>query len=268
MRVLLLQPEDMLHSGPWSRQTWDLIVNLGRPPLSNLDKAQNRRRVLDLDTYSQGLSDARIVREFLRAGRGQLICQQGIDWWDLASITIIRQALTVLQLQRLAHEIPDAPEMWSTRPDWTTCVLADLLHTSAMTFRSSGWARARSDASHYLQVLRNFSPAQIQQIFFDKYDAAYRWRSKFTGKRSAGSEQVVLVPSAYSNVSRVAALYAAMLPNLRFWFVATRHSAHQFLAPENVGVCDLAAYARAQPENAELASLMASWTKLKSDLQA
>jgi hypothetical protein len=267
MRVLLLQPEDFLHSGPWSAQAWDLIVNLGRSPLS-LEQTYDSARVLHANTYNQGLSDARIVREILHTGRGRLIDSEGIDWWELTSIAVVQQAFAVLQLQRLAGEIPSAAELWSTRPDWTTGVLADLLHTSVRTFRSGRWTRTTSATRHYLQVLHHFSPSQIKQIFFDKYDAGYRWRSRFSGKPSPCSERVLLVPSAYANVSRMAASYAGSLPNLHFLFVATRQSAHEFLPPENVELRDLAAYAQLLPEHSELALLMGAWTKLESDLHA
>lgn len=267
MRVLLLQPEDFLQSGPWSAQTWDLVVNLGRSSLSPRDAAPDRARVLHLDSYNQGLSDARIIRDLLRAGNGQLMGAQGIDWWELVSIAIVQPAFTVLQLQRLIGEIPNGAELWSTRPDWTTSVLADLLRTSVKSYRAGKWARAESAARHYTQVLRRFSPTQIKQIFFDKYDPGYRWRSHFSGRPNPCSEHVVLVPSAYANVSRMAGLYAAMLPNLRFLFVATRQSAHEFLRTENAEVRDLAAYARVKPQSSELACLMESWTKLKSRLQ-
>jgi hypothetical protein len=266
MRVLLLQPEDFLHSGPWSAQPWDLVVKLGRSPLSHVGTPDSSR-VLHLDTYSQGLSDSRIIRDVLHVGQGQLIGGLGIDWWELISIALVQEALVVLQLQRLASEIPALTELWSTRPDWTTSALADLLHTSVRSFRSGAWTRARSVARHYWQVLHHFSPAQVRQIFLDKYDARYRWRSRFSGRHNPCSEPVVLVPSAYANVSRMAALYAAMLPNLRFLFVATRHSAYEFAPPENVALRDLAAYARVQPQDSELASLMEAWTRLKSQLQ-
>lgn len=268
MRVLLIQPEDSPHSGPWRAQAWDLVIYLGRSPHSSPDKALNGSRVLHLDRYSQGLSDARMVRDLLQAGRGHLIGGQGIDWWELVSIAIVQQAFTVLQLQRLAPELSGSAEFWSTRPDWTTTVLAELLGTSVRSFRSGAGARATSAARHYWRILRHFSRAQIQQIVLDKYDARYRWRSRFGRKRNLCSQPVVLVPSAYANVSRAAAMYAAMFPNLHFLFVATRQSAHEFLPPGNVEVRDLGAYARVQPQRSELAFLMESWSRLKSRLQS
>ena len=268
MRVLLVQPEDFLHSGPWSGQIWDLIINLGRSPLWRLNDTHRNARVLHLDTYAQAPSDGRIIRDLFRMGRRRLVDEQGIDWWELTSLEIVQQAFTVLQLQRLAAEIPGAAELWSTRSGWTTGVLAELLRLPVRSFRAGRWSDIKSSARHYLQVLHHFSPAQIMQIFFDKYDAGYRWRSHLSGKRHSHSKQVVLVPSAYANVSRTAALYAAMLPNLHFLFVATRQSAHDFSPPDNAEVCDLAAYAGVQPQDAELASLLEAWTKVRSYLQA
>jgi len=268
MRVLLVQPEDFLDSGPWSARNWDLIVNLGRSPLAHLGQIHNGAPVLHLDHYSQGFSDARIVRDLRHAGRGQLIDEHGIDCWELTSVVVVQQAFNVLQLQRMAAEIPRDAELWSTRPTWTTRVLAELLHTPVSCFRTGRWIRAKSAAQHYRQVLHHFSPSQIKQIFFDKYDAGYRWRAHFSGKPNPRSEPVVLVPSAYTNVSRTAALYAAMLPDVHFLLVATRQSAHECVLPENMEACDLAAYARVQPQASEIVALMEAWTKLKSHLQA
>lgn len=90
MRALLLQPEDFLHSGPWSAQPWDLIVSMGRSSIS-----QTHQAGLHLDAYGEGLSDARIIRESLRTGRRHMIDALGIDCWELISIAIVQEAEAV-----------------------------------------------------------------------------------------------------------------------------------------------------------------------------
>lgn len=268
MRVLLLHPSDAQHRGAWSGQSWDLIVNLGRSTFFRAEKAPKSCRVLHLDSYSQGLADARLVRDFLCSGRGVLIDNEGLDWWDLASLDIVQQAFAVVLLQRLAAEIQGAAGIWSTRPDWSAKIVADLLHLPLHSFRPSKSERIADFATHYARVFRHFSPAQIQQIFFDKYDAGYRWRSRFAPKADRCSKPVVLIPSAYANVSRMAADYAALVPGQDFLLVATRRSAHEFRPTKNIEVHSLGAYARVRQQEPELVFLMERWTRLKSDLHS
>ncbi len=116
--------------------------------------------------------------------------------------------------------------------------------------------------------MRRFSSAQIKEILLDKYDSGYRWRSRLAAKLQACPQPVVLLPSAYVNVSRMAAAYAALLPEQSFLLVAARQSARQFDPPENVQVRDLASYATSDFPEGEAHPLLACWTKLQVELQA
>ncbi len=266
MRVLLLHGRDSQHAGPWTAQSWDLVVNLGRARLASEGSAQRGTRILHLDSYFRGLDDNRIVRGLLRAGCGQLIDGEGLDWWELTSVGIVQPALEAVLLERVAAEIPNSAELWSTRPDWPANAVAMLLKLPLRTFQRGKWKRAASGAMHYASMLHRFSPAQIRQIFLDKYDAGYRWRSLTARLPDRCTQPVVLVPSAYANVSRMAAQYAAMLPRQQFLFVATRLSAHEFSATANAQVRNLSSYAKASVQASEFSSLMQSWARLKSDL--
>ena len=268
MRVLLLDSGDLQRVGPWSEQRWDLIVNLGRSPLFASEKTPSDSRILHLDSYGQGLADARLVRDIVRAGRGVLLDHQGIDWWDLRSVAIVQESFTVVRLQRLVADIRGVTDLWCTRPTWSTNVVADLLRVPIRSFRPGSWTRAVAFAGHYAEVLHRFSLAQIKQIFFDKYDAGYCWRSRFAGVPNRCSDPVVLIPSAYANVSRMAAAYAALLPHQPFLLVATRQSARDFQPQKNVEIHDFATYARVPSQDSELSSLMERWTKLKSNFYA
>lgn len=267
MRILLLHPDDVRNPGPWTAQAWGLVVNLGRSPLL-AEKPAFSCPILHVDRFGKGLADAGLVRELLRVGRGVLIDREGLDWWELTSVNLVQHAFAVLQLQRAATEIPASPELWCTRPDWSANVLAQLLRVDLKSFRLGKWARVGEFARHYAQVFHRFSAAQIRQIVFDKYDPAYRWRSRFAAKPDRCSKPVVLIPSAYANVSRMAAAYVSLIPDQPCLLVATRHSAYEFLPTKNIEVHDLAAYARVQPQRSELAFLMERWTKLKSDLHS
>ena len=134
-------------------------------------------------------------------------------------------------------------------------------------FRPSHLARSASRAAHLAGIIRQFSASQIKQILLDKYDSGYQWRSRFTARQSRCVEGVVLLPSAYENVSRMAAAYVRLLPQQPFLMVATRQSAKEFAPPSNMQVRDLAAYAKANPTTSEVTSLIDRWMKLRAGLQ-
>jgi hypothetical protein len=166
----------------------------------------------------------------------------------------------------MAKEIGPSAALWSTRPEGPARILALLLNTQLHAFGAGKIERLAQGAVHYAGLLRRFPPAQIKQIFFDKYDAGYRWRSLFARHGPPLSKPAVLIPSAYVNVSRMAADYARLLPEQQFLMVATRRSARQFEATANIEVRDLAAYMRVKPQQAEIDSLERAWRKLRAEL--
>src|SRR5437588_1591325 len=242
MRVLLLHPEDSPQLGPWAEQRWDLVVDLGKS--SAFSEAawaeQLCCRLLRADSFRRGIDDVKAVRELFAAGRGRLLDEEGIDWWHLTSLIIVPQAETVLVLQRLAAEISPAADLWATRPGWPASALALLLERPLRSFSDTSMSRLRERAKHYGRFVRRFPAGQIKQIVLDKYDSGYAWRSRFASHKNALPEPAVLVPSAYGNVSRMAASYARLLPEHSFLLVATRQSAKEFEPPKNVQVRDLA----------------------------
>jgi hypothetical protein len=268
MRVLLLHPEDSPGVGPWSRERWDLIVDLGKssPFSAETWARQSGCPVVRADSFREGLADVRRVREMFSPGRKQLIDEEGIDWWDLTSLQLAPDALTILALRRLAVEIEPSAELWASRSGGPVDLLAVLLGREVRSFGRGSLARSVAGAMHYAGLARRFSAAQIKEIGLDKYDSAYRWRARFAQRPETCTDQVVLVPSAYGNVSLMAAAYARLLPRQGFLTVATRRSGRQFAPPPNVQVRDLAAYAKLDPPSAEIAALLKRWGKLRSEL--
>ncbi len=155
--------------------------------------------VLRSDLFRRGIEDVRAVRETFKAGRGRLLDEEGIDWWDLTSLVIAPEAGTVLTLRRLAKEISPAAVVWATRSGWSTNILARLLERPLQTFNRH-LARSTGRIARYARLLRHFPMARIGEIFLDKYDSGYRWRSRLASRRPSCDEPVVLVPSAYGNV--------------------------------------------------------------------
>ena len=268
MRVLLLQPEDSPERRPWSRQHWDLIVDLGKSSLFSEERWTRHFGcpVLRADSFRHGIADAKHVREMFSTGRGPLVDEEGIDWWGLMSLLVAPYALTLPALLSVAKEISASAELWATRPGGAAGVVALALRSSLQTFEPNGLARSAARAMHYAGLIRRFSAAQFTEIFLDKYDSGYRWRSRVAVCQPRCDKPVVLLPSAYGNVSRMAAAYARLLPERPFLMIATRRSARQFVAPANVEVRDLATYARADSAAAEVTSLTERWMKLRADL--
>jgi len=268
MRVLLLHPEDSPRCGPWSQQRWDLVVDLGRSARFSEEEwsQQYGCPVLRADVFRENMADARRVREILSVGRGRLVDEEGVDWWDL-HLRFAPETLSMLVLTRVVAQLSGQAELWATRRGWQVSVVAALGKLPIRSFRSSRAGRVATQTGHYAGVLRRFSPAQIKEIVLDKYDSSYRWRARFASKPKRCTQPVVLLPSAYVNVSRMASAYACLLPAQSFLLVAARQSARQFVSPANVEVRDLSAYATADFPAREAEFLLARWAKLKDDLR-
>jgi len=269
MRVLLLHPDDSPLTGPWSRQHWDLIIDLGKSSSFSADRwAQHFRcPVLRSESFRRGLDDAHKVSEIFSIPRRRLVDEEGIDWWDLVSLLVAPQAFELLSLERVAHQVKPDHEFWSTRPGGTVCIFEALLGRPIHAFGTGVLSRSAARAMHYAGLVRRFSPAQFKEIFLDKYDPAYDWRSRITSKPRPRSEPVVLLPSAYGNVSRTASAFARLLPRQSFLMIATRESAKKFVPPANLEIRDLFAYA-ARRSHAERDSLLNRWLELRKEFEA
>jgi hypothetical protein len=270
MRVLLLHPEDSPLRGPWASRQWDLIVDLGRSSAGTAAfwEQRTRSRLLRSEMFRRGLEDIHAVREILYPGRGLMMDELGIDWWELTMLLISSQAETVTVLTRLAVELNANAEFWTTRSGWPANIIGLLLRVPFGVFSqdtSPGWI---GRVKHYRNLWGRFSQAQIREIFLDKYDPAYKWRSKVSTVTAVLPGPLILLPSAYGNVSRMAASYARLLPRQSFLLLATRQSAKQFERPANVQVRDLPQYAKPRSRRAESSHLAQQWQRVKDRLRA
>ena len=265
MKTLLVHPEDSPCAGPWTGEKWDLIVDLGKSSAFTRASWQERldSPILQLDSLRRGIQDFASIRKLLHAGRNQLVDESGLDWWDLTSVSIYSALDEAVLLGRLAEELDAAAELHATRPGWPASGVALLLKRPLRTF--PGTPRS-SHFRHYGELLRRFSFDQLAQIFLDKYDLRYRWRAKFVAKRRGRQGPFVLLPSAYTNVSRMAVAYASMLPEQSFLLVATRRSGTHFDSSPNVTCASLAAYAGGPEPEAEYLEILGKWKNLKRSL--
>jgi hypothetical protein len=269
VKTLFLHPEDSLRRGPWTAVRWDLVIDLGKSSSSIADAWQTEfgSPVVRLDSFRRPIEDPRHAGQVLRKAWGRLLDREGIDWWELTSLLIHSELETVLAIQRLLPTLPSSTEIFATRGGWPIACLEFLLDRKATMFQAGHRTTLSNKCRHYQSLVRKFSMAQLLQIYFDKHDADLRLRARWSTGRPRTTDRVVLIPSAYTNVSRMAAAYAGILPELRFLLVYTRASGRQVALPANVALASLASYARASRIPVERAELQQQWLLLKQDLE-
>jgi hypothetical protein len=265
MRVLLLHPEDAFDD--WCPlQHWDLVVDLGRAPLSTYESwgRQTGCPVISLYDHAEETEDLYRLREFLQLGTGRVVDRWGIDWWDVFSLEIASGVQRIMLLHRLAKELPANCDLYSSRPDPAATALQRLLNTR-LTSLSSGLQSIGRRVRRYYEAFSRLESDELLQVLEDKFDSDHSIRRRFTVRGGNPRQPVVLLPSAYVNVSRTALSYAALLPDQRFILVVARRNAYPGTVPPNVLVSSLTPYFGATDKH-ELESLLESWDNLKTSL--
>ncbi len=262
MRVLLLHPEDQL---PAARpgKAWDLVVDLGRAPAATYERWSRRAgcRVISLYDFAQDFEDLRQVRKLLQLGMGEMVDAWGVDWWDVLSLLIEPELHQLMLVDRLSRELERGCELHASRSSNVAMALQGLvgakrIHVEASLSPFMLWAR------HYREVFSQLDSAQMSQAFQDKFDRQHLVRRRFARRRQTSRHPVVLLPSAYVNVSRTATSYAALLPDEKFLLVYARNSAHLKTLPLNVRATSLDSYF-VTADRREAAALVKAWKSLK-----
>ena len=268
MKILLLHPEDSAEVGPWAEATWDLVVDLGWSG-SHANEQQKQRlgsgflsiyELLDHVTHRDRL------RELLAVGLNQLVDSESIDWWEVFSATLDHLLGQLVMLSGLAERIPEHAEIFATRAHGATRALSTLLHREIKLLSADHPLGFGARTRNFVNKLAALHPSQAIEIAFDKWDADYRFRRHVSRRPSRSDDPVVLLPSAYQNVSRIQLEYAQMLPSRRFLLIVTRPSGSRVKLPANVELRSLAAYAPAvsAATEVEYKELMARWNELKA----
>jgi hypothetical protein len=120
-------------------------------------------------------------------------------------------------------------------------------------------------ARRYCDVLSHLNTAQLAQVLEDKLDGKHSIRRRFTSRRRTSLRPVILLPSAYVNVSRTALAYAELLPDHQFLLVLTRSNAKLPSLPANVRLTSLSPYFVSSNQR-EIACLIESWNGLRKQL--
>jgi hypothetical protein len=265
MKVLLLHPEDQMPATLPGRG-WDLVVDLGRAPAATYERWANLAgsRVVSLYDFGKGFDDLHQLRELLQVGMGQMVDGSGIDWWDVLSLMIEPELRQLLLLSRLARDVEPGCDLYASRPMSVATALQSMTGARAVTIEKGVKPVVRW-AKHYREVLFQLDRTQITQAFQDKFDSEHLLRRRFSRTRQTSRHPVVLLPSAYINVSRTAVSYAALLPEEKFLLICARKNAELKSLPSNVTTRSLDPYFTVA-DAGEASSLLKSWDSLKTRL--
>jgi len=272
MRVLFLHPEDVPWQGEWAGHRWDLIVDLGFASSYTYEEWSRRlgTRVIGICQFAGQQEGYRWIDDIFERGRGRLLDRMGIDWWEMLAMESHHDLRLLYLLNQLRPEIADDNiELTASRPHLFTRLLEQTLGVPVRCFQRASRG-AISRAVHMLRSARKLRPAQIAEIAFDKWDPGYGLRRHVAKHRRAKLvDPAVLLPSAYSNVTRSVLAYAAQLPHRRFLLATTRRSALPEHLPNNVAVTPLAAYVlHVGALQDEAAELRKAWEVFRSTMRS
>ena len=269
MKILLIRSEDGLLDGPWAASKWDRVVDLGRGGVQSYANAapQLGSPISFLDEFRDNYWEIRRTRELLSLGKNRLVDSCGLDWWALNSILVHQQLETVILLRKLAETIEPHNEVWVSGPGLHAQALSLLTGREIHTFPAP---QEKKGPTYYFKRLRQFPAAQSVEIFWDKFDASYHFRSHFKTRPEPQKGDVVLLPTAYGNVSRMGTAYAASVPDVNFLLVATRRSGWLAHFPSNVSGAWLVSYSspRSAQRKTEYQHLMDQWNSLQKELES
>jgi hypothetical protein len=270
MRVLLIHPDDGLLDGPWANLPWDRVIDLGLGGSKSYERASSafHSSVTPLMQLREGYDEFRRVRELLASGLGRLIDHFGLDWWELTAILVHQQLEMVILLRKLADTFGSHDEIYVSRPGMQADALEQWLGNRVHTF-ALPQNQEKCGVNHYFRLWKKFPAGQLLEFFWDKTDPGYQFRGMLAGKRKPVDRPVILLPSAYVNVSRTGLAYAATLLEAHFLLLATRCGGWVENPPPNVTTAWLRSYAsvREPARKPEYRDLMERWGLLRTDLE-
>ena len=249
----------------------DLIVDFGRAPASTYAEwgRQAGCRVKNQPLrFCRGAGRSVSGEGHLTfAGNGETgRSGMGSHWWDVTSVFLQQDLLSLLLLARLSKEFGSGNEIYWTRPGPLANALQQYTAASLHNLET-GWSSVSRRLRHYPKAFSNPDPAQVGQVVQDKFDPEHSIRRRLRPRTAAHHGPVTLLPSGYVNVSRTAAAYAAVLPEEKFLLVCGRDAGKLKALPANVEQVSLDPYFGPN-DSGEVASLLEQWRTLKSELTA
>jgi hypothetical protein len=265
LRVLLLHPADTL---PWPTpsERWDLIIDFAHAPDSAYEnwRRQAGCPVLSLYLFAEEVDDLRVTRELLQLGTGYLADHWGIDWWDVLSLEIVAELRQLMLVHRLSKELDENCELYATRLHPLATALQRLLGLR-LTVLEGRFQTVIHRMRHYHEAFSHLDTSEFAQVLADKFDNDHSIRRRLARRLHSTGIPVILLPSAYVNVSRVALSYAEQLPVHQFLLVHARPNAKIAALPPNVRSASLSPYF-VPSDKVETASLLESWNGLRKHL--
>jgi hypothetical protein len=264
MKILLLHPKDdfpLPHS-----ESWDLVVDFGRAPAATYERwrRQSGCPVVSLYDFAEEIQDLNVARDLLQLGAGSVVDSCGIDWWSVLSVEILPQLQQLILVHRLAKTLDRGCALYSSRAYSPAAVLQKLLGAE-MTIREGRFQSAVRRLRHYHGSFSRLDSSQLAQVLEDKFDGEHFIRRRFALRGPGSDRPVILLPSAYSNVSRAALAYADLIPDHEFLLVLTRRSAKPRSMPANVRLESLTPHFAAT-DRREITRLLESWDRLRKRL--
>ncbi len=266
MKILLIHPLDTADVGAWARQRWDRIVDLGWDGIATYERWRRcfDCKVENLNSLRDGFEDFYKLRELLGRGCGYVIDEYGLDWWEILSIHLYEEMMTLALLQRFAKTVDTADEVYVSRPGLHADLLRCLLGAQVKVFRQR-WG-VQKGLGHYFRVFNKLSVSQMIDILGDKYDSGYQLRGRLATKRRPLKQPVILLPTAYVNVTRTGMAYANTFTEQSFLLVAARRSGWIDKPPGNVATAWLSSYVSVRNRRAGSAQIEHSFRKLLGEL--
>lgn len=268
MQVLVLHPDDNALAGSWMDAHWDAVFDLARSGWAACGRWGDAFGcpVSPIDAL-RGTGQIRRVRELLQFGTGRLVDREGLDWWELTAILVHQQLESLVLLRKFVDDLPPEAEVSITRDGFEARALRYWLGKRLRVI-SSPVAPPGKGLRHYADRLRRLPGAQVLEILGDKYDTGYRLRRHWHRQAPRSSRPMVLLPSAYVNVSLMGIGYARLLPDSGFLLVSTRRSGRLRELPKNVRQTWLASYASGAGSDEEHRDILERWEQLKEEIEA
>jgi hypothetical protein len=264
MKVLLLHGEDEF-SASFLSKDFDLIVDFARAPRSTYEHWSRRSGcpTISLYDFAEEVEDLYATKKLLQSGMELMVDQSGIDWWDLLSVVIVPGLQNAMLISKLADYLGVGCELHASRSFPLALGLQHLVKTKLEVPKNINPALRK--VQHYFKVFSELDISQLYQVAQDKFDREHNLRRRVASCALGSNTPVFLLPSAYINVSRIAASTAEMLPDQDFLLVCARASGKLRSLPKNVRMASLDSYF-APADKGEVTRLMKGWEVLKRQL--
>jgi hypothetical protein len=264
MKILFLHHEDDLTSALAGERRWERVIDVGFAGPAAYKRWSNALGCPVSQAPALEATDFCSIQEALSAGLGVLIDEHGLDWWDLIALEFHKQFEHIVRLRKLATILEPLDEVFVSQPGFDAQVLSLIVQCNVTCLSRANAPRRR--LRRYAGAFSKLSRSQMLEIIGDKYDPGYRFRRLVSPRQKPCSRPVVLLPSAYGNVSKTELQYAEVLPGCDFLLVATRRSGLLPSAPQNVAIANLASYAVTNQNRTELYQLLERWNTLERQL--